>query len=195
MSGIRVYLAHAWQEGTHQPAHPLGCLRCVCSWHRSHSGTEQRCFSDSASHPHCVKCTAKWSMHTHTHTHIYIYDPCLNTVTSLVALPTMRETQVWTLGREYPLEMKMAACSSILAWKIPWMEDPGWLPSMGSQRVRHDWATSLSCINTRMYIFFFRLFSIMGNCKILSTVPCATNRSLLATCFMYSSVHMVIQNS
>ena len=40
----------------------------------------------------------------------------------------------------------MAPYSSTLAWKIPWMEEPGRLQSMGSQRVRHDWATSLSCI-------------------------------------------------
>ena len=55
----------------------------------------------------------------------------------------MRETWVRSLGREDPLEKAMATHSSILAWKIPWMEEPGRLQSMGSQRVRHDWATSL----------------------------------------------------
>ena len=53
-------------------------------------------------------------------------------------LPTMQETQVQSLGREDPLEKEMAAHSSILAWKIPWMEEPGRLQSMGSQRVRHN---------------------------------------------------------
>ena len=48
------------------------------------------------------------------------------------------------LGWEGPLEMEMATHSSILAWKIPWTEEPGRLQSMGSQRVGHDWATSLS---------------------------------------------------
>ena len=43
-------------------------------------------------------------------------------------------------------EKVMAPHSSILAWKIPWMEEPGRLQSMGSQRVRHDWVTSLACI-------------------------------------------------
>ena len=43
-----------------------------------------------------------------------------------------------------PLEKEMATHSSILAWNIPWMEEPGWLQSMGSQRVRHNWATSLT---------------------------------------------------
>ena len=53
-------------------------------------------------------------------------------------LPIMREIQVQSLGREDLLEKEMASCSSILAWKIPWMEDPGRLQSMGLQRVGHD---------------------------------------------------------
>ena len=53
-------------------------------------------------------------------------------------LPTMRETRVRSLGREDPLEKEMATHSSILAWKIPWTEELGWLLSMGSQRVGHD---------------------------------------------------------
>ena len=68
-------------------------------------------------------------------------------LSSLVAqmvkhLPAMRETQVWSLGWEDPLEKEVATHSSILSWKIPWMEEPGGLQSMGSQRVGHDWATS-----------------------------------------------------
>ena len=53
-------------------------------------------------------------------------------------LPTMRETQVQSLGGEDLLEKEMSTHSSILAWKFPWMEDPGRLQSMGSQRVRLD---------------------------------------------------------
>ena len=53
-------------------------------------------------------------------------------------LPTMRETRVQSLGQEDLLEKEMATHSSILAWKIPWMEDPVRLQSMGSERVRHD---------------------------------------------------------
>ena len=49
------------------------------------------------------------------------------------------------LGWEDPLEEKMAAHSSILAWKIPWTERPRWLQSMGPQRVRHDWASEHVC--------------------------------------------------
>ena len=69
--------------------------------------------------------------------------------TSLVAqtvkhLPTMQETRVLSLGQEDPLEKEMATHSSSLAWKIPWMEEPGRLQSMGSQRVGHNWVTLLS---------------------------------------------------
>ena len=52
--------------------------------------------------------------------------------------PAMQETLVQSLGWEGPLEKEMAAHSSILAWKIPWMVEPGRLPSVGSQRVGHD---------------------------------------------------------
>ena len=52
-------------------------------------------------------------------------------------LPAMRETQVRSLGWEDLLEKEMAIHSSILAWRIPQMEEPGRLQSMGSQRVRH----------------------------------------------------------
>ena len=56
----------------------------------------------------------------------------------LKCLPTMREAWVRSLGGEDPLEKEMATDSSILAWRIPWMEEPGELQSTGSQRVRHD---------------------------------------------------------
>ena len=56
----------------------------------------------------------------------------------------MQETRVRSLGQEDPLEKEMAPHSSTLAWRIPWREEPGRLQSMGSQRVGHDWATSLS---------------------------------------------------
>ena len=48
------------------------------------------------------------------------------------------ETQVRSLGQEEPLEEEMATHSSILAWRIPWTEEPGRFVSMGSQRVGHD---------------------------------------------------------
>ena len=72
----------------------------------------------------------------------FMYMP-ISTVASLVAqrlkrLPAMRETWVRSLGQEDPLEKEMATHSSILAWRIPWMEEPGGLQSTGLQRVGHD---------------------------------------------------------
>ena len=64
-------------------------------------------------------------------------------------LPAVRETRVQSLGWEDPLEKEMATHSSTLAWKIPWTEEPGRLQSMGSQRVRHDWVTSLHASTLR----------------------------------------------
>ena len=58
-------------------------------------------------------------------------------------LSTMWETQVPSLCWEDPLKKEMAIHSRTTAWKIPWTEEPGRLQSMGSQRVGHDWATSL----------------------------------------------------
>ena len=56
-------------------------------------------------------------------------------------LPTVQQTRVWSLGQEDPLEKGMATHCNILAWRIPWTEEPGGLQSMGSQRVGHDWVT------------------------------------------------------
>ena len=53
-------------------------------------------------------------------------------------LPAMRETQVLSLAQQDPLGKGMATHSSILAWEIPWTEEPGGLQSMGLQRVRQD---------------------------------------------------------
>ena len=54
------------------------------------------------------------------------------------SLPAKWETWMWSLGREDPLEKGMATHPSILAWRVPRTEEPGRLPSMGSQRVGHD---------------------------------------------------------
>ena len=76
-------------------------------------------------------------------------DSCMLPLCSMVKNPpAMQETWVQFLGWEDPLEKGMATHSNILAWRILWTEEPGGLQSMGSQRVRQDWAadnfTSLS---------------------------------------------------
>ena len=57
-------------------------------------------------------------------------------------LPTMLETWIWSLDQEDPLEKGLASHSSILAWRIPWTEEPGGLQSMGLQKVKSDWASN-----------------------------------------------------
>ena len=56
----------------------------------------------------------------------------------VMSLPAVQETRVRSLGQEDPLEKEMATHSSIYVWKVPWMEEPGRLQSMGSQRVEHN---------------------------------------------------------
>ena len=78
---------------------------------------------------------------------IYLTSSLVITGASLVAqlvknLPVMQETWVQSLGWEDPLENGMATHSSILAWRIPWTEEPGGLQSMESQTAGHDWATN-----------------------------------------------------
>ena len=76
--------------------------------------------------------------------HFRCMDLLLTLVTQTVKnLSAMQKTQVWSLGQEDPLEEGMATHSSILAWRIPWMEEPARLPAMEQQRVGHDWATNI----------------------------------------------------
>ena len=65
----------------------------------------------------------------------------------------MQETWVQLLGQEDPMEKEMTTHSSILAWKIPWTEEPGGLQSMGSQRVRHNWMNEHTCTQQAYQIY------------------------------------------
>ena len=70
-------------------------------------------------------------------------------------LPALQETRVPSLGQEDPLEKEMATHSSILAWRIPWMEEPGGLQSMGLQGIEYDQSTDTSLhICSNIYISF-----------------------------------------
>ena len=77
-------------------------------------------------------------------------------------LPTMQKAGVQSLGREDPLEKEMATHSSSLAWKIPWTEERGRVQSMGSQRVGHDWVTSLYIYMFTHVLYLFLLYT--GRC-------------------------------
>ena len=75
----------------------------------------------------------------------YSYKLMNSLVTQMVKnTPAVWETRVWSLGQEDSLKKGMATHSSILAWRIPWTEEPGGPLSMGSQRVRYDWVTTVS---------------------------------------------------
>ena len=63
---------------------------------------------------------------------------CFPSGSAVKILPAVQETRVQSMGQEDPLEKGMATRSSILAWKIPWTEGPGWLQSIGLHRVGHD---------------------------------------------------------
>ena len=80
---------------------------------------------------------------------------------SVKSLPAMQETWVWSLGREDALEKKMATHSSILAWRIPWTEEPGGLQSMGSQRVGHDWVTNFHFFTFPSLVYWASLVAQM----------------------------------
>ena len=81
-------------------------------------------------------------------------------IQSVKNLPAKQKTQVRSLGREDPLEEGMATHSSVLAWRIPWTEEPGRLQSMGSQRVGLSDFYSLTCMenytSSPLLLFFFQ---------------------------------------
>ena len=86
--------------------------------------------------------------HTHTHTHIFlsiylsIYLGASQMAQMVKNLPAIWETRVRSLGQKDPLKKQTATHSNIPLWGIPWMQESGSLQFLGSQRVRHDWATN-----------------------------------------------------
>ena len=83
-------------------------------------------------------------------------------------VPAMQETWVWSLGQEDPLGKGMATHSSIIAWEIPWTEEPGGLQSIGLHRVTHDWSSL-----ARTHPHCWALYSVPLICfSILSAISC-----------------------
>ena len=74
-------------------------------------------------------------------------------------LSVMWETQIWSRGREDPLEKGMETYSSILAWRLPWTEKPGRLRPMGPQRAGHNWATNTD-IHKQYTMYFQNLYTL-----------------------------------
>ena len=75
------------------------------------------------------------------------------------------------LGQEVPLEKEMTTCSSILAWKIPWTEEPGGLQSVKSQRIKHNLVTKQQHSNNRAYIYIFKTPCICSKIPFLFLFP------------------------
>ena len=115
-------------------------------------------------------------------------------------LPTMRETWVWSLGWEDPLEKEIATHPSILAWKIPWTEEPGRLQSVGSQsRTRLSNFTFTFFHQSSPLAFYLSLSSIftVSNCLTSSCVfvtqLCPTPCDFMDCSLPGSSVHGILQ--
>ena len=118
------------------------CITCACA--QSFSCVQlcdSRDYRQPGSSVHGIFQAGKleWVAISSSRLFVCMYKIRVSLVAQMVKrLSAMQETRVRSLGWEDPLEKEMAAHSSILAWKIPWPAEPGRLPSMGSQRVRHD---------------------------------------------------------
>ena len=88
-----------------------------------------------------------------------------------------------SLGQEVPLEEDMAIHSSILAWRIPWTGEPGGLQSIGSQRVRHDWAT-----NTFTLVCSFIFSSLQGKADYTEELWATTHFCRAWSMLVYSNI-------
>ena len=86
--------------------------------------------------------------------------------------PAVQETWVWSLGQEVPLAKGMATHSSILAWRIPWTEEPGRIQFMWSQRVRYNWATNTLTFKISMLHYIVCVAAAAAAAKLLQ--PCLT---------------------
>ena len=75
-------------------------------------------------------------------------------------LPAMQETQVWSLGQEDSLEKGMSIHTSILAWRISWRKESGRLQSIGSQRVGHNWVTTIFMEGGELLLAYVTIYTV-----------------------------------
>ena len=104
----------------------------------------------------------------YTHSREYFVS-CISLVSQRVKnLPEMWKAWVSSLAWEDPLEQAMVTHSSILAWRIPWTEEPGGLQSMGSQKVGHDWVTfTFKIFNLGPWATAYKWFSPVESNRVL----------------------------
>ena len=107
-----------------------------------------------------------------------------NITQSVKNLPAMQETWVRFLGWEDPLDKEMAIHSSIIAWKVPWIEEPGGLQSMGSQRVGHDLATK-PLPPSYLFVICPAVIGHLGYFFVLAIVNSAINIEDIGLFFKY----------
>ena len=116
----------------------------------------------------------------------------------------MQETSVWSVGQEDPLEEGMATHSSVLAWRIAWTEESGGLQSMGSKRVRHDWAhrhTNVDYWCAGYYVsHYFNTFEIHWTTLLQGT--CSNTHASLSKVgesshgnFFKNDVHIILKHN
>ena len=140
LSGVISSLISSSILGTYQPGEFIFQCPIFLPFHSAHGVLKARISSSCV--PKLRSCMFESAYCKAPNQGKYL-DKCYNVWASLVAqrlkrLPAMQETWVRSLGWEDPLEKEMATHSSILAWRIPWTEEPGGLQSTGSQRVGHD---------------------------------------------------------
>ena len=128
--------------------------------------------------------TKSWTWQTDLHFHFQSVIWGFPGGSAVKNLPAMKENLIRTLGGEKPLEKEMATHSSILAWRIPWTEEPGRLWGPWGHRVRHDWVTNTrtltfsdlsskgfinSSSNSLLFLIYTHLyFSVLSNSLPLS---------------------------
>ena len=113
----------------------------------------------------------------------------------LKRLPPMRETRVQSLGWEDPMEKEMVTHSSILIWRIPWMEKPGRLQSTGSQRVRHNWATSHTQSHSQSRVLFPSFYPVLVVIVRLCSSATQSCSTLCDTMDCQASLSLIISRS
>ena len=139
-----------WLEVMEQTSQRAVLLRLGGSGICAHQSSQDVCENANTSNPRgpsfgvvqdSCQSTFSNSFLNDDYTELWVLAPLV--AQTVKHLPTMPETWVQSLGWEDPLEKEMTTHSSVLAWRIPWTEEPGGLQSMGLQIVSHDWVTSL----------------------------------------------------
>ena len=103
----------------------------------------------------------------------------------------MQETRVWSLGQEDSLEKGMVNYYIIVAWRIPWIEEPGRLQSTGSQRVRQDWLT-VAGIRGEQLVAWWPASSHDISCSIMSSTE-SVIRTIPIVFFFYTNDNILLQ--